>query len=149
MQWPSTTNHVYRDGRKPHRRTRCKPLSSREIRREQTKKPAAVSLPYRRRFIQRNNKPEPVPGGEQVRTMLLWWTRRGSNPRPPRCERGALPRGAVICDTNRGVKMSKPVVKNQKQKKNSVCLCNIKWCSLLKTQHIEHLFYYGIAVLGM
>ena len=22
---------------------------------------------------------------------FLWWTRRGSNPRPPRCERGALP----------------------------------------------------------
>ncbi len=22
---------------------------------------------------------------------MLWWTRRGSNPRPPRCERGALP----------------------------------------------------------
>ena len=48
-----------------------------------------------------------------------------------------------------GVKMSKPVIKNQKQKKNSVCLCNIKGCSLLKTQHIGHLFYYGIAVLGM
>lgn len=63
--------------------------------------------------------------------------------------RSVLPRGTVICDTNRGVKMSKPVVKNQKQKKNSVCLCNIKGCSLLKTQHIGHLFYYGIAVLGM
>ena len=24
-------------------------------------------------------------------SVLIWWTRRGSNPRPPRCERGALP----------------------------------------------------------
>ena len=23
--------------------------------------------------------------------LTLWWTRRDSNPRPPRCERGALP----------------------------------------------------------
>lgn len=23
--------------------------------------------------------------------FVIWWTRRGSNPRPPRCERGALP----------------------------------------------------------
>ena len=26
-----------------------------------------------------------------VRLFKDWWTRRGSNPRPPRCERGALP----------------------------------------------------------
>src|SRR5258706_13817164 len=25
------------------------------------------------------------------RTFEIWWTRRDSNPRPPRCERGALP----------------------------------------------------------
>jgi hypothetical protein len=24
-------------------------------------------------------------------TLSIWWTRRDSNPRPPRCERGALP----------------------------------------------------------
>ena len=41
--------------------------------------------------IQINNKSEPIPDGEQVRIMLLWWTRRGSNPRPLRCERSALP----------------------------------------------------------
>src|SRR5713226_8763580 len=23
--------------------------------------------------------------------MFIWWTARGSNPRPPHCERGALP----------------------------------------------------------
>ena len=27
----------------------------------------------------------------RVRICALWWNRRGSNPRPPRCERGALP----------------------------------------------------------
>lgn len=26
-----------------------------------------------------------------VRPIPVWWTRRDSNPRPPRCERGALP----------------------------------------------------------
>ena len=37
-----------------------------------------------------------------VRIPFVWWTRRDSNPRPLRCERSALPRGTVICDTNRG-----------------------------------------------
>ena len=84
-----------------------------------------------------------------VRLCALWWTIWGSNPRPQRCERCALPRGTVICATNRGVKMSKSVVKNQKYKKNSVCPCNIKGCSLLKIQHIGRLFFYGISILGM
>ena len=26
-----------------------------------------------------------------MKLAATWWTRRGSNPRPPRCERGALP----------------------------------------------------------
>ena len=41
--------------------------------------------------IQINNKSEPIPDGGQVRIMLLWWTIWGSNPRPQRCERCALP----------------------------------------------------------
>ena len=53
----------------------------------------------------------------------FWWTRRDSNPRPLRCERSAHPRGTVICDTNRGVKMSKPVIKkSKKQEKQYVSL---------------------------
>jgi hypothetical protein len=30
-------------------------------------------------------------GGERGSNSLQWWTRGDSNPRPPRCERGALP----------------------------------------------------------
>src|SRR5690242_5381997 len=51
------------------------------------------------------NKPEqkpeqPLLSGFELRSCWLyraelpldsWWTRRDSNPRPPRCERGALP----------------------------------------------------------
>ena len=32
-------------------------------------------------------KKAPLPEPNQI----LWWRRRGSNPRPPRCDRGALP----------------------------------------------------------
>ena len=35
------------------------------------------------------NRWEPARGGRCV--AVGWWTARGSNPRPPRCERGALP----------------------------------------------------------
>src|SRR5882762_5134083 len=28
---------------------------------------------------------------ESVKLFRIWWTRGDSNPRPPRCERGALP----------------------------------------------------------
>ena len=40
---------------------------------------------------------QPHPDGKAafekagVRVMSIWWTRRGSNPRPLRCERSALP----------------------------------------------------------
>ena len=40
------------------------------------------SNPY---FISKNQKQALWPA------FGFWWTRRGSNPRPPRCERGALP----------------------------------------------------------
>jgi hypothetical protein len=28
---------------------------------------------------------------KSVKSFRIWWTRGDSNPRPPRCERGALP----------------------------------------------------------
>lgn len=33
-------------------------------------------------LLQRNNKSEPMAGWHQVRIMLMWWTRRESNPCP-------------------------------------------------------------------
>ncbi len=30
-------------------------------------------------IVQINNKPEPVPDGEQVRIMLVWWRLQNSN----------------------------------------------------------------------
>ena len=44
--------------------------------------PSRVRTPY---FISKNQKQALWPA------FGFWWTRRGSNPRPPRCERGALP----------------------------------------------------------
>src|SRR5438445_7788560 len=35
--------------------------------------------------------PEKPPGSETAFLKGFWWTRGDSNPRPPRCERGALP----------------------------------------------------------
>ena len=38
-----------------------------------------------------NNKSEPISDWIKVRIILIWWTRRGSNPRPLGCEPNALP----------------------------------------------------------
>src|SRR5437867_11861619 len=46
-----------------------------------------------------------------------WWRRRGSNPRPPHCERGALPaelrphRAKIIVDPQLGRKLSAEATK--------------------------------------
>src|SRR4029453_7852202 len=34
---------------------------------------------------------------------MMWWTTRGSNSRPPRCERGALPTELVAHETRAGI----------------------------------------------
>jgi hypothetical protein len=39
----------------------------------------------------KNGQAYAPPVSKRLRGAIYWWTARGSNSRPPRCERGALP----------------------------------------------------------
>ena len=47
--------------------------------------------PVRRAFPPARRRPKPVQSPRSSGIRKRWWRRRGLNPRPPRCERGALP----------------------------------------------------------
>ena len=57
--------------------------------------PCSAVLPVLRlpifNFLDINNKSEPISDWIKVRIILIWWTRRDSNPRPLGCEPNALP----------------------------------------------------------
>src|SRR5207245_801858 len=56
--------------------------------------------------------PEKPPGSETAFLKGFWWTRGDSNPRPPRCERGALP--AELLAHEQHVKFSKRLMPCQR-----------------------------------
>src|SRR5205807_5974725 len=59
-----------------------------------------------------------------------WWRRRGSNPRPPHCERGALPaelrphRAKIIVDPQLRGKLSAAAAKSTERSRATVDCCN-------------------------